>query len=85
MNQYQLISILNTKIPLSLLRDDYKLRLAHEADDGGFVSHQVAAKFLVSEEKLQMDREYQHNKMMNLQMKNQDSGDSNYRDRKGEI
>jgi len=67
LSEQQLISILNTKTPLELLRDDYKSRLASNADSKGFVSHQVIAKFLASNERKAMDKAYLHQKMMMLQ------------------
>jgi len=73
LSEQQLISILNTKTPLELLRDDYKHRLAQEADDGGFVSHRIVAKFLASNEKKAMDKAYLHQKMMQMQKPNTDT------------
>jgi len=67
LSEHQLISILNTKTPIDLLRDDYKQRLSHEADDGGFVSHRIVAKFLASNEREAMDKAYAHKQIMMLQ------------------
>ena len=78
MNQYQLRSKLNSYVILEMLRDDYRRVLSSKAlvsDEISLVPINDVAEFWSSKERLAMDREYQHNKMMNLQMKNQDSGD----------
>ena len=81
LSEQQLISILNTHTPLEVLRDDYKSRLAHEADDGGFVPHSKVAKFLASQERKAMDKEYVHKKMMLLQANSDGDGSKDFKGR----
>ena len=87
MNTNSLQNILSGSVPLSLLREDYKVELSNSvyltgADGSRYVSNITTAEFMVGETKKLLDREYEAKRFA---AENKYSGDSSYFDKKGEL
>ncbi len=87
MSSHGIENILSGSIPLSLLREDYKLELAGSvyltgADGSRYISNHTAAKFMIGETKKRLDKEYEAKKFA---AENKYTGDSDYFDHKGKL
>ena len=78
MNTNSLQNILSGSVPLSLLREDYKVELSNSvyltgADGSRYVSNKTTAEFMMGSTKKRLDKEASHKRIMAMQ-NNNDSG-----------